>query len=150
MYTISTNGPSKSIISHIKYKLNEQQYIETWIPAHFRSENIYWMVRCQGPPPLPPNTWQYGRPECCRSVNARRPTSWRGSERTIKIVALPGSTSFRSFSLRPYLITICDYNVQWHSQGLPRQWSCLWLPCINVWPAPVTSTVYAFVSKVVT
>ena len=29
MYTISKNGSAKSIIKHIKYKLNAQQYIET-------------------------------------------------------------------------------------------------------------------------
>ena len=29
MYTMSTNRSSKSIIKHIKYKLNKQQYTET-------------------------------------------------------------------------------------------------------------------------
>ena len=114
MYTISTNGSPKSIIKHIKYKLNEQQYIEMGRTACCRTVNIVRPARCRNPlcegrtrgiAALPPDLWRDVRMACCWAVNTRRPTSLMGSEGTIEIVALPGSTSDRRVSLRPSLFT---------------------------------------------
>ena len=63
MTTISTNSLSKIIIKHIKYELNEKQYIETGRLAHYRSVDIGRPVKCQVPPPLRYEPRQYGRPE---------------------------------------------------------------------------------------
>ena len=49
MYTITTKGSSKIIIKHIKYELNEQQYIKTEIPARCRAVNNGQPVRCRNP-----------------------------------------------------------------------------------------------------
>ena len=54
MYTMSTNESSKFIIKHIKYKLNEQQYIDTGSLVCCRAVSVSGPVRYQGPPSLTP------------------------------------------------------------------------------------------------
>ena len=49
MYTISTNGSSQIIINHIKYILNEQQYIDMGRLERCRSMNIGQPVPCHNP-----------------------------------------------------------------------------------------------------
>ena len=134
MYTISTNRSSKSIIKHIKYKLNEQQYIDMDMDAlrvvklwtreappperdglfnicQYDAVNAFGKEVQEGPPPLPPKLWRYGRPVRCRVLNLRRPTSCRGSAGTMKIVALNVSTSDRRVFPLTSLFTVCDDNV---------------------------------------
>ena len=122
MYTKSTDVSSKSIIKHIKYKLNEQQYSETdtdarrivdpWILVdRYDSVTPFGMEGQEGPPPFTPDQWRDGHPSSCQDVKARCPTTWRWSADTMEIVALPGSTSDRRFLPHPSLFTICDDNV---------------------------------------
>ena len=122
MFSISMDAPPKSIMKHIKYKLDEQQYIETetdawhivqlWILVYrYDAITPFGKEGQEGPPPLPPDPWRDRRLSRCRDLNARQPTSWGGSEETMEIVALPGSTNDRRVSPWPSLFNICDDNV---------------------------------------
>ena len=91
----------KKNIKNIKYKLNEQQYTETGHSSSCQAVNIGRPVLCKGLLSLTLETCWDGHQARCIAVNARHPTSWRGSSGTMEIVDLPGSTSDRIVLLRP-------------------------------------------------
>ena len=151
MYTISMSRSSKSIINHIKYKLNEQLYIETVHPAHCQSVNIDWPVRCCNP------LWE-GRTRATATA-----ASWAMTRRASGVLSsheckthqlLKGKFRDNVNSgaawvykwqkiFAPIPLCVCDENLtakKWQGQGWTRWWRWLLCPSINVRTMNIIST----------
>ena len=57
----------------------------------------------------PPDMWQDRCPACCRSVNARRLTSWRVSTGKMEIVALPGYIFLSLWAFQAFIFSFLPY-----------------------------------------
>ena len=75
----------------------------------YNAVNPFGNIGQEGPPPLPPETCQYGCPARFWAVNARRLNSWKGSKGTMEIVALTGSTLLLLWSFQAFILSFIPY-----------------------------------------